>query len=128
VGKKISLFVVGIAGKVNLKLITARGHAQLQAQSGDVEITGDQSLRITASKKKLIAAAGEEMLITCGGAYIRMKGGNIDIHCPGPVSFKSAGHSLDGPASMEVPMPSFNSPKLCGGKPAAQAKKALIPL
>ncbi|MDR2014973.1 MAG: DUF2345 domain-containing protein, partial [Azoarcus sp.] len=124
VGKKISLFVVGIAGKFNLKLITAKGHAKLEAQSGDVEITGDASLRVTACKQKLVAVAGEEMLIACAGAYIRMKGGNIDIHCPGPVSFKSAGHSLDGPASMDVEKKSFGETATCGG--GAGASKAAV--
>jgi uncharacterized protein (DUF2345 family) len=107
VGKKISLFVVGIAGKFNLKLITAKGDAKLEAQSGDVEITGDQNVRITANKHKLTAVAGEEMLLACAGAYIRLKGGKIDIHCPGNLSIKSAGHSFDGPASMDVPMRVF---------------------
>jgi type VI secretion system secreted protein VgrG len=106
VGKKISLFVHGVADKINLKLITARGHAQMQAQSGDVEITGDQNVRITANKQKLTAAAGEEMLIACAGAYIRLKGGKIDIHCPGNISIKG-NHSFSGPASMNPEHPSF---------------------
>jgi len=113
VGSKISLFVHGIADKVNLKLITAKGHAQMQAQSGDVEITADKNVRINASKQKLTAAAGEELLLNCAGAYIRLKGGNIDIHCPGNASFKSAGHSFSGPASMDVALPTFPSSEFC---------------
>ncbi|TJZ60296.1 type VI secretion system Vgr family protein, partial [Chitiniphilus eburneus] len=45
VGSKISLFVQGAAAQVNLKLITAKGHANLHAQSGDVEIVGDKNVR-----------------------------------------------------------------------------------
>ena len=101
-GKKISLFVHGIADKVNLKLITAKGHAQMQAQSGDVEIIGDQNVRLTANKGKLIAAAGEEILLTCAGAYIRLKGGKIDIHGPGKLSIKAANFAFSGPASMDT--------------------------
>jgi type VI secretion system secreted protein VgrG len=106
-GKKISLFVLGVRDKVNLKLITAKGHAQLYAQSGDVEIAGDQSLRLYGSKKKLIAAAGEELLLNCGGATIRLKGGNIDIHCPGNLSMKAAKFDMSGPARMDIDMPQF---------------------
>ena len=124
VGKKISLFVHGIAGKMNLKLITAKGHAQMEAQKGDIEITGDQSLRVTANKKKLTVVAGEEMVLACGGAYIRLKGGNIDVHCPGPLSFKSASHSLTGGTSMDVEKKSFGEPKLCSGSSPNTAKKA----
>ncbi|MDR0563624.1 MAG: DUF2345 domain-containing protein, partial [Azoarcus sp.] len=103
--KKISLFVHGIADKVNLKLITAKGHAQFQAQGGDVEVVGDQNVRLTANKKQLLAAAREELLLNCAGAYIRMKDGNIDIHCPGRLLFKSAGQRGGGPASMSVDFP-----------------------
>ena len=113
VGERISLFVVGVAEKFNLKLITAKGHAKLEAQSGDVEITGDKSLRVYASKKKITAVAGEELLVACGGGYIRLKGGNIEFGCPGLLLFKRAAHSFGGPASMEVEKKSFGEPGDC---------------
>ena len=115
-GKRISLFVMGIADKYNLKLTTAKGHAKLEAQTGNIEITGDKSLRVRATKKKITATAGTELLVVCGGAYIRLKGGNIEFGCPGSLSFKSAGHRVDGPTSMEVEKKSFGSSKLCGGE------------
>jgi type VI secretion system secreted protein VgrG len=111
VGSKISLFVNGIADKVNLKLITAKGHAQLHAQSGDIEVTGDKSLRIVAKKKKLIISAGKELVLNCGGATIRMEGGNIEILAPGVASLKGGTHSFSGPASMNPEHPSFPETK-----------------
>ena len=104
-GKKISLFVLGIADVLNLKLITAKGHAKLEAQSGDIEITGDKNLRVYASKKKITATAGEELVLVCGGAYVRLKGGNIEFGSPGDISFKSTGRTFDGPTSMEIAFP-----------------------
>ncbi|MCL2644810.1 MAG: DUF2345 domain-containing protein, partial [Betaproteobacteria bacterium] len=76
------------------------------------------SLRVSANKQKLTATAAKEMLIACGGAYIRMTGGNIDIHCPGPVSFKSAGRSFSGPASMDGEKKSFEVPGGCSSSNA----------
>jgi len=113
VGKKISLFVLGIADKVSLKLIAAKGHAQLHAQSGNVEIIGDQNVRLQANKGKLTAAAGEEALLTCGGAYIRLRGGGIDLHCPGRLSFKASTFEIGGPASMEVNFKTFPASDIC---------------
>jgi type VI secretion system secreted protein VgrG len=107
VGKKISLFVNGVKDKVNLKLIAAKGHANLWAQSGNVKITGDQSLRITASKGKFTAVAKEELLIACGGAYIRLKDGNIEFVAPQPISVKASNYSRSGPTSMDMPLPVF---------------------
>ncbi|WP_293936919.1 type VI secretion system Vgr family protein, partial [Iodobacter sp.] len=110
VGQHISLFVAGVKDKVALKLIAAKGKIQLQAQSDDIEITGDKSIKITACKESLSVVAQDEILMTAGGAYIRIKGGNIDIHCPGEVSIKGATHDMSGPSSMNVPLPKFNQP------------------
>ena len=54
-------------------------------------------------------AAGQEILLTSGGGYIRLKGGNIEVHCPGEVSIKGASHKLSGPASIGVNMQGFPS-------------------
>ncbi|AZN35327.1 type VI secretion system Vgr family protein [Iodobacter ciconiae] len=105
VGQHISLFVAGVKDKVALKLIAAKGKIQLQAQSDDVEITADKNVKITACKEKVEIAAADEVLLTAGGAYIRLKGGNIEIHCPGKVSIKGASHELSGPAQLKAKLP-----------------------
>jgi type VI secretion system secreted protein VgrG len=103
VGGKISLFVHGIVGRVSMKLIAAKGHIKLWAQSGDIEIIADKSLRFYASKENLIAAAEQELSLHCKGAYICMKDGNIEIHAPGKISIKGEDHSLSGPTRLDIP-------------------------
>jgi type VI secretion system secreted protein VgrG len=110
VGQHISLFVAGVKDKVALKLIAAKGKIQLQAQSDDIEITGDKDLKVTACKESITVVAKDEILVTAGGGYIRLKGGNIEIHCPGAVTVKGANHDMSGPASMNVRLPAFNPP------------------
>ncbi|MDW5418473.1 type VI secretion system Vgr family protein [Iodobacter sp. CM08] len=107
VGQHISLFVAGVKEQIALKLIAAKGKIQLQAQSDDIEITGDKSIKITACKENIHIVAKDEILMTAGGGYIRIKGGNIEIHCPGTVSIKGANHEMSGPASMSPPLPIF---------------------
>jgi len=107
VGKKISLFVHGVADKVNLKIITAKGHGLLHAQSGNVEVTADKNVKMTATEEKLTAAAGQELLATCGGGYIKIAGGKIDVHCPGTLSIKAGSHNYSGPTSMDQRIPSM---------------------
>ncbi|MBY0444915.1 MAG: DUF2345 domain-containing protein, partial [Burkholderiales bacterium] len=107
VGSHISLFVAGVKDKVALKLIAAKGKIQLQAQSGDIEITGDKDLKVTACKGLISISAKEEILMTAGGGYIRLKGGDIEIHCPGKVSIKGANHDMSGPAKMSPTLPQF---------------------
>ncbi|AZN35663.1 type VI secretion system Vgr family protein [Iodobacter ciconiae] len=107
VGQHISLFVAGVKDKVALKLIAAKGQIQLQAQSDNVEIAADKNVKITACKESITVVAKDEILMTAGGGYIRLKGGNIEIHCPGKVSIKGASHELSGPAQMNPPLPIF---------------------
>uniref|UniRef100_UPI000647B075 DUF2345 domain-containing protein n=1 Tax=Chitinibacter sp. ZOR0017 TaxID=1339254 RepID=UPI000647B075 len=107
VGQHISLFVAGVKDKVALKLIAAKGKVQLQAQSDDIEIVGDKDLKVSACKETITVVAKDEILVTAGGGYIRLKGGNIEIHCPGKVSVKGANHNVSGPDQMNPPLPQF---------------------
>ncbi|WP_434630286.1 type VI secretion system Vgr family protein [Chromobacterium sp. CV08] len=107
VGQHISLFVAGVKDKVALKLIAAKGKVQVQAQSDAMELTADQDLTITSVKQKIQFNAKQEVLLTSGGAYVRIKDGKIELHAPGTVSFKGASHDWSGPASMNPPLPRF---------------------
>ncbi|WP_084282691.1 type VI secretion system Vgr family protein [Deefgea rivuli] len=104
VGQHISLFVSGTKDKIAMKLIAAKGKVQMQAQSDDIEITADKNVKITACKEKVEIVAGDEILLACGGGYIRLKGGNIEIHCPGEVSVKGENHLLSGGARITRPI------------------------
>ncbi|SCK08695.1 type VI secretion system Vgr family protein [Vogesella sp. LIG4] len=109
VGQHISLFVAGVKDAVSLKLIAAKGKVQLQAQSDAMELTADKDLTITSCKGKVVISAKQDILLTSGGGYIKLSGGNIDIHCPATVSVKGAEHGLSGPASIGVNMKGFPS-------------------
>ena len=91
VGQHISLFVAGVKDKVALKIIAAKGKIQLQAKSYDIEIKADKNVKITACKESITVVAKNEILMTAGGGYIRIKDGNIEIHCPGEISIKGGG-------------------------------------
>ncbi|MGL6009974.1 MAG: DUF2345 domain-containing protein, partial [Shewanella oncorhynchi] len=73
---------------------------QLQAQSDDIELTADKNARLTAIKGKSLFNAKQEILLTAGGAYIRIKGGKIELHAPGKVSIKGGSHDWGGPQSL----------------------------
>ncbi|SUX30529.1 type VI secretion system Vgr family protein [Chromobacterium vaccinii] len=113
VGQHISLFVSGVKDKVALKLIAAKGKVQVQAQSDAMELTADKDVTITSCKERIVVNAKDEILLTAGGAYIRLKGGNIEVHAPGTVSVKAAQHKLSGPDNMTIPMPVFPGKQFC---------------
>jgi type VI secretion system secreted protein VgrG len=66
----------------------------MQAQHGEFEITAERDITLTACKGKVTMAAKEEILLTSGGSYIRIKGGNIEIRCPDVVSSNRPGNAV----------------------------------
>lgn len=95
VAEKLSLFVQN----AGMKLFAAKGKVEIQAHSDNVELTSQKTLKLLSATEKIEAAAKQEILLTSGGAYIRVKDGNIEIHAPGKVDIKGAQHSFSGPTS-----------------------------
>jgi type VI secretion system secreted protein VgrG len=58
-----------------------------------------------SATENIEAAAKQEILLTSGGAYIRIKDGGIEIHAPGKIDIKGAQHSFAGPVSDSYPLP-----------------------
>lgn len=104
----ISLFTYGDAkakrkeqGDKGIKLHAAHGKVDLQAQSAELKAAADKDLSIYSTHAKVEAAAKEHVLLTAGGAYIKIAGGSIQIHAPGVVQFKAGTKELSGPTSMD---------------------------
>ncbi|EEG10018.1 type VI secretion system Vgr family protein [Pseudogulbenkiania ferrooxidans] len=120
VGQHISLFVAGVKDAVSLKLIATKGKVQVQAQSDAMELTADKDVTVTSCKDKIHIAAAQEILLNVGGgAYIRLAGGNIEVHCPGTVSVKGAEHLSSGGDSLFATFPEFSSA-------GTQARKVML--
>ncbi|KWA07097.1 type VI secretion system Vgr family protein [Burkholderia territorii] len=100
---RISLF----AQNAGMKLFAAKGKVEVQAHADDIEFTAQKTLKMVAATEAVDVAAKQEILLTSGGAYIRIKGGNVEIHAPGKVDFKGAQHAFSGPASMQYPLPAM---------------------
>ncbi|MDR3479371.1 MAG: type VI secretion system Vgr family protein, partial [Burkholderiaceae bacterium] len=90
-----------------IKSIAHQGKNIFQAHSDNIQIAADKNVKITASHDHVLIAADQYVALTSGGAYIKLAGGNIDIHCPGTVSIKGGNHTLAGPASMQAELPAF---------------------
>ncbi|MBB5547005.1 type VI secretion system tip protein VgrG [Paraburkholderia fungorum] len=103
VTQKLSLFVQN----AGMKLFAAKGKIEVQAHADNVELTAQKSLLLVSATEKIQAAAQQEILLTSGGAYIRIKDGNIEIHAPGTIDFKGANFPFSGPTRMDVTNPAF---------------------
>lgn len=101
VAEKFSLFVQN----AGIKLFAAKGKIEIQAHADNIEITAQKAVKVISATERIEAAARQEILLTSGGAYIRIKDGNIEIHAPGKVDIKGTEHNFAGPAGMSYPLP-----------------------
>ncbi|WP_369063285.1 type VI secretion system Vgr family protein [Burkholderia gladioli] len=101
VAEKISLFVQN----AGMKLFAAKGKVEVQAHSDNIEVTAQKTVKVLSAAENIEVAAKQEILLTSGGAYIRIKDGNIEIHAPGQVDVKGGQHAFSGPAQMSYPLP-----------------------
>ncbi|KVO85438.1 type VI secretion protein ImpA [Burkholderia ubonensis] len=110
VADKLSLFVQN----AGMKLFAGKGKVEIQAQSDNVEMTAQKTVKVLSSTATVEIAADKGIMLTSGGAYIRIQGGNIEIHAPGKVDVKGAQHLFNGPANMSYPLPPLPTGELLG--------------
>ncbi|MGE6915155.1 DUF2345 domain-containing protein, partial [Achromobacter kerstersii] len=101
-GGDVGLFSQGGA----LRHIAHQGEMLLQAQHNAIRIQADQSAELTSSKQHVLIAADKHITLLCGGAYIKMADGNIELGMPGTFTVKAAQHNFSEPNSASV---AFNS-------------------
>ncbi len=101
ISEKLSLFVY----RAGMKLFAARGKVEVQAQSDEMALTAEKDVKITSTEGRVEINAANGILLNSGGGYIRIEGGNIDVHGPGKIDIKGAQHVFGGPASLDAAMP-----------------------
>src|SRR5471030_917816 len=100
-GEQISLY-----SRQGTKMFAAKGDIDVQAQGGKFTTWSTDDTHI-ASGKKMTVTAQDELVLICGGAYIKLKGGNVEIGGPGKLLIKNGGIKKAGAASMQSAMKSF---------------------
>ncbi|ALM52008.1 type VI secretion system Vgr family protein [Halomonas huangheensis] len=111
---KLSMFVQ----RAGIKLFAAQGKVEVQAQSDNMELTAEKDMKVSATEGKVHLDAVDGILMASGGGYIRIKGGDIELHGPGKVDLKGAQHQFAGPTSLNaspVELPEFKD-RLCAFK------------
>ncbi|MFD4841161.1 type VI secretion system tip protein TssI/VgrG [Achromobacter sp. NPDC058515] len=103
-GQGISQFAHG----GEMRHIAHQGQLLLQAQKDCIRAQADKSVEISASSGHVLATAEKHITLLCGGAYIKMADGNIELGMPGTFTVKAASHSMQGPASQAAELPTFD--------------------
>lgn len=99
-GELVSIF----AQKLGIKLFAARGKVEIQAQSDAMQLLADQDVTVTSTKGRIVIEAKTELILKCGGSYLRLSSTGIEDGTRGDRTVKAAAFSRQGPAALSAEM------------------------
>ncbi|WP_260863991.1 type VI secretion system Vgr family protein [Citrobacter sp. Marseille-Q6884] len=105
----VSLF----AQAAGMKMYAGAGKVDIQAQADAMNVSALQDITVASGQGSVKVNASKELILSCGGAYIKLSGGNIELGCPGNILLKAANVNQTGPATLDTPPLTF--PKGYGG-------------
>ncbi|WP_193132549.1 type VI secretion system Vgr family protein [Enterobacter hormaechei] len=100
-GKQLSLY-----SREGAKLFSSQNDIDIQAQGGNITTWSTQDTHVSSGRKMVITAQ-DELTLICGGGYIKINGGNVEIGGPGKLLIKNTGIRKAGTGSMQEVMKSF---------------------
>ncbi|WNZ53109.1 type VI secretion system Vgr family protein [Enterobacter hormaechei] len=100
-GKQLSLY-----SREGAKLFSSQNDIDIQAQGGNITTWSTQDTHVSSGRKMVITAQ-DELTLICGGGYIKISGGNVEIGGPGKLLIKNTGVRKAGTGSMQGVMKSF---------------------
>ncbi|MDF3837932.1 DUF2345 domain-containing protein, partial [Cupriavidus basilensis] len=105
-GNGISAF----AQNGDVRHIAHQGEMLLQAQHNRMRLEAEQSVEISASQQHVVIGANTHLTLICGGAYVKIANGNIEMGMPGTFTVKAGSHNFIGPANADATLPIFKAP------------------
>lgn len=85
--------------EVGMQLHAASGNVSVQAQSKTLHLTADKAVAVSSVTDAVTMGAPKHVLLTAGGASLRITTGSITLTTTGPASFKGAMKELTSPGS-----------------------------
>lgn len=102
-GETVSLYAIA----KGMKLIAGKGKVDIQAQDDELSALAKNDITVTSTESTITITAAKELILTCGGGYIKLSDGNIEIADPQNILFKSTNWQKMGPASLNTPPVTF---------------------
>ncbi|MCG5079083.1 type VI secretion system Vgr family protein [Paraburkholderia tagetis] len=99
-GELVSMF----AERLGMRFVAAKGKVQIQAQSDEMILQSDKNMTISSANGCVVIEAKRELLLKCGGSYLRLSSTGIEDGTRGDRTIKSTSISRQGPASLAESM------------------------
>ncbi|HJP68782.1 MAG TPA: type VI secretion system tip protein VgrG [Sphingomicrobium sp.] len=105
-GEAVSMF----AQKLGIKLFAGKGKVEIQAQSDAMSLAADKDVSVSSVNGAVHLVAKRELVLECGGAFVRIADGNVTIGGPGDLILKVISMQKQGAASLTEAMQSLPKP------------------
>ncbi|MDR3380594.1 DUF2345 domain-containing protein, partial [Cupriavidus basilensis] len=105
-GEAVSMF----AQKFGIKLFAGKGKVEIQAQSDAMSLAADRDVTVSSVNGAVRIAAKRELILECGGAFVRLADGNVTIGGPGDLILKVITMQKQGVASLNDAMQPLPKP------------------
>lgn len=93
---------------LGLQLTAGADNIDVQAQHDTLKLMAKDDLKLVSANMNVdFAAAKRIRLATAAGAAITLEGGNITVECSGPITYKAAQRTFNGPVNQSYPLPAF---------------------
>ncbi|WP_017518336.1 type VI secretion system Vgr family protein [Pseudomonas nitroreducens] len=97
--ESISLF----AQNAGMQLKAAAGKVELHALGDALHAMAKGDLKVESVAGRVEITAPQELVLHCGGAYIRLKGGEIELGAPGNIYLKTPNFVKQDGATLDIP-------------------------
>ncbi|RSK65144.1 type VI secretion system tip protein VgrG [Enterobacter huaxiensis] len=123
VGDILSLF----AHKLGIKMFAAEGKVDIQAQSDELNLFAKKQLSIASSDSSVVISAKKELLLVCGGSFIRLSDAGVEVGTGKNVTLKCIAVQQQSAAALDssLALPSGCKPGVIS---AAQQQGAVVTL
>jgi type VI secretion system secreted protein VgrG len=101
VAEKISLF----AFNAGIKLFSAKGKVEVQAQSNDLDLIAEKVVRLLSTTSRIEIHAKEEVVISAGGSSVKINASGVTNSTSGTWTAQASMHTMPGPATNPYVMP-----------------------
>jgi type VI secretion system secreted protein VgrG len=105
-GEFVSLF----AQKCGIKIFSAKGPVDVQAQTDAMSFIADKDVMVASVNGKVKVSAAKEIILECGGAFVQIKDGSITLGGPGDLFIKTITVQKKGKDSIRLPMTALPIP------------------
>ncbi|WP_172398678.1 type VI secretion system Vgr family protein [Gilliamella apicola] len=118
-GESIGLF----AHKSGMKVFANQGDIEVQAQNANLNMAAKQDIKIDSVDGSVDWSAAKEIILMCGGSYIKISSAGIELGTADNVYIKSNAMQKMGPAQRNIQR---ELPPICNGVQQDEANKHAI--